>query len=486
MSFYFSATPVFTPQTYEEMVKPLDKYNTAYEKVESQLMDLQDKTQYWADRVQDSPVAKQMYEYYNTKLQQLSDDFAKGMTSGNRAKLVEMHKDYSKTMGALENQWKAKEAFIKERKDKGNDYIYGVYDNPNYVEGGNEPAYLDEVNLDMFANGRTPTTRGLNLDDYQKKVSTDMMLIAGSAPDKLGKSIKTEDGQRILHNITSGELTKDDVDEIGKLVTGIVNGEEFDPKTEKEKIYYYYANNLVDHINNTPYRYMSDENKEKILHTTREGLLAGIQRNRSQLDANANFESDASRATRALQSAQFQLSKDAAEREKTTIANVLGLDAKNRARNNSEANAATVDGSKFYWKDENTIVKVTENNGTKTETFIDANTGTYYEDGEIHSIMASKSKKTSTENNVNLAYFNEDGSLNTGKISTLFGGMIKENQTFTMDDAVKKIREMTGLPESYAEEIMNTINGNYNIHVVSDNKEDETAPGKNLYYTLNH
>lgn len=340
MSFYFSATPVFIPQTYEEMVKPLDKYNEAYEKVESQLVDLQDKTQYWADRVQDSPVAKQMYEYYNNKLQQLSDDFAKGMTSGNRAKLIEMHKDYSKTMGALENQWKAKEEFLKERKEKGNDYIYGVYDNPNYVEGGNEPAYLDEVNMDMFANGRKPINRGLNLDKYTKDIATDVSLFSESVDATLGKDIKTEDGQMILRNIKNGQLTQEDVLTISDIMKGLTDGS-INEKTFKEtederaKIYYTYAKILTDHINNDTYfPYMSADNKNKIMEATERGLFAGLQKNDGKLYNNANFLSDKDKWNKWVQSQQLAISRANANNENGVV-KLEGTDA---------------DGSTYYMK----------------------------------------------------------------------------------------------------------------------------------------
>lgn len=340
MSFYFSATPVFTPQTYEEMVKPLDKYNEAYEKVESQLVDLQDKTQYWADRVQDSPVAKQMYEYYNNKLQQLSDDFAKGMTSGNRAKLIEMHRDYSKTMGALENQWKAKEEFLKERKEKGNDYIYGVYENPNYVEGGDEPAYLDEVNMDMFANGRKPTTRGLNLDKYTKDIATDVSLFSDSVDATLGKDIKTEDGQMILRNIKNGQLTQEDVLTISDIMKGLTDGS-INEKTFKEtederaKIYYTYAKILTDHINNDTYfPYMSTDNRNKIMEATERGLFAGLQKNDGKLYNNAEYLSAKDKWNQWIQSQQLAISRANANNENGVV-KLEGTDA---------------DGSTYYMK----------------------------------------------------------------------------------------------------------------------------------------
>ena len=187
---------------------------------------------------------------------------------------------------------------------------------------------------------------------------------------------------------------------------------------------------------------MSEENKNKILHTTREGLLAGIQRNKSQLDANANFESDAQRAARNLQWAQFNLNKEAAEKEKTTIANILGLDAKNMNKNNSKETAVEArDGSKFYWKDTNTIVKI---DSSGKETLIDANSGNYLgEDGKIHNIAYKESKSsTSPQEAVLSNSYHTDGRINAdGKAyaNRLFESVVTPGEPFNFDKVLKDI-----------------------------------------------
>lgn len=105
-------TNSFKPLSFDEMVRPLQMYKEAYDKVEEQYADLSTQTEMWRDIANqtNSPEAYEMFKRYADQLQAITDDFATGMTLQNRSQLMNMRRRYAAEIVPIQ---KAKEAYDK-------------------------------------------------------------------------------------------------------------------------------------------------------------------------------------------------------------------------------------------------------------------------------------------------------------------------------------------------------------------------------------
>lgn len=87
----------FRPFSYDELVKPLMQYKEAYDKVEADYSNLAAQTEVWKNVVNQtqSPEAYAMYNKYATALNEITEDFSKGMTLQNRSQLLNMKRRYA-------------------------------------------------------------------------------------------------------------------------------------------------------------------------------------------------------------------------------------------------------------------------------------------------------------------------------------------------------------------------------------------------------
>lgn len=111
-------TSRFKPFTFDEMVKPLQNYKEAYDKVEEQYGELSEKTEMWKDIADktNSPEAYAMYKKYSDELRSVTDDFATGMTMQNRSQLLGMRRRYASEIIPIENAKKAFDKMIETRE----------------------------------------------------------------------------------------------------------------------------------------------------------------------------------------------------------------------------------------------------------------------------------------------------------------------------------------------------------------------------------
>lgn len=111
-------TSKFKPFTFDEMVKPLQNYKEAYDKVEEQYGALSEKTEMWKDIADktNSPEAYAMYKKYSDELQAITNDFATGMTMQNRSQLLGMRRRYAAEIIPIENAKKAFDKMIETRE----------------------------------------------------------------------------------------------------------------------------------------------------------------------------------------------------------------------------------------------------------------------------------------------------------------------------------------------------------------------------------
>lgn len=95
----------FRPFSYDELIKPMMQYKEAYDKVEADYSNLAAQTEQWKDIANQtqSPEAYAMYSKYSNDLNNIVDDFSKGMTLQNRSQLLNMKKRYASDIKPIEN-----------------------------------------------------------------------------------------------------------------------------------------------------------------------------------------------------------------------------------------------------------------------------------------------------------------------------------------------------------------------------------------------
>lgn len=95
----------FRPFSYDELIKPMLQYKEAYDKVEADYSNLAAQTEQWKDIANQtqSPEAYAMYKKYSNDLNNIVDDFSKGMTLQNRSQLLNMKKRYASDIKPIEN-----------------------------------------------------------------------------------------------------------------------------------------------------------------------------------------------------------------------------------------------------------------------------------------------------------------------------------------------------------------------------------------------
>jgi hypothetical protein len=95
----------FRPFSYDELIKPLVQYKETYDKVEADYSNLAAQTEQWKDIANQtqSPEAYAMYSKYANDLNNIVDDFSKGMTLQNRSQLLAMKRRYASDIKPIEN-----------------------------------------------------------------------------------------------------------------------------------------------------------------------------------------------------------------------------------------------------------------------------------------------------------------------------------------------------------------------------------------------
>lgn len=148
----------FRPFSYDELIKPMLQYKEAYDKVEADYSNLAAQTEQWKDIANQtqSPEAYAMYSRYANDLNNIVDDFSKGMTLQNRSQLLNMKKRYASDIEPIAKA----DAAMKEANDlrvkAGPDAIFEV----------------GEYNsLDQFLHGKKANNRYQSRDALTKRTA---------------------------------------------------------------------------------------------------------------------------------------------------------------------------------------------------------------------------------------------------------------------------------------------------------------------------
>lgn len=148
----------FRPFSYDELIKPMLQYKEAYDKAEADYSTLATQTEQWKDVANQtqSPEAYAMYNKYANDLNNVIDDFSKGMTFQNRSQLLNMKRRYASDIIPIAKA----DAALKEANDlrikAGPDAIFEV----------------GEYNsLDSFLHGKRANNRYQSRDAITKRTA---------------------------------------------------------------------------------------------------------------------------------------------------------------------------------------------------------------------------------------------------------------------------------------------------------------------------
>lgn len=148
----------FRPFSYDELIKPLMQYKEAYDKVEADYSNLAAQTEQWKDIANQtqSPEAYAMYSKYANDLNNIVNDFSKGMTLQNRSQLLAMKRRYASDIQPIARASEAMKEANDLRVKAGPDAIFEV----------------GEYNsLDQFLHGKTANNKYQSRDAITKRTA---------------------------------------------------------------------------------------------------------------------------------------------------------------------------------------------------------------------------------------------------------------------------------------------------------------------------
>lgn len=262
----------FRPFSYDELIKPLTQYKEAYDKVEADYSNLAAQTEQWKDIANQtqSPEAYAMYSKYANDLNNIVDDFSKGMTLQNRSQLLAMKRRYASDIQPIARASEAMKEANDLRIKAGPDAIFEV----------------GEYNsLDQFLHGRTANNRYQSRDALTKRTAamTEAAMASAMKDPEFQKAMG--DQYWLLTQHTGGSYED--------LKAAIANNAQAQNR---------FAEIKAQVMKDAGYDRYDTMGKQAIEDAINTGLYAGLDKPARSLQANQNFQSD-------YQKDQLQLSK---------------------------------------------------------------------------------------------------------------------------------------------------------------------------------
>ena len=204
---YLTIDSGFRPFTYEELVKPLQDYTEAYNKVEEQYATLAQQTEAWKNIAtqENSPEAYAMYKKYSDELNAVVSDFSRGMTAQNRSKLAGLKARYASEITPIANAYNAMQeankyretirakdgsaVFIKDRYNSIDDFLGGQQADNTFISG-------DEIQKNVTAR-----VLSQSYTDYNNLVN------AGINPDRAVQIVASGNNQSIADIISEEQMS---------------------------------------------------------------------------------------------------------------------------------------------------------------------------------------------------------------------------------------------------------------------------------------
>lgn len=270
----------FRPFSYDELIKPLMQYKEAYDKVEADYSNLAAQTEQWKDIANQtqSPEAYAMYSKYANDLNNIVDDFSKGMTLQNRSQLLAMKRRYASDIQPIARASEAMKEANDLRVKAGPDAIFEV----------------GEYNsLDQFLHGRTANNRYQSRDAITKRT-------AAMTEAAMASAMKDPEFQKAMGD-QYWMLTQHTGGSYEDLKAAIANNAQAQNR---------FAEIKAQVMKDAGYDRYDTMGKQAIEDAINTGLYAGLDKPARSFQANRNFQSDYQKAQ--LQLAKKQLSLSAA------------------------------------------------------------------------------------------------------------------------------------------------------------------------------
>ena len=281
----------FRPFSYDELIKPLVQYKEAYDKVEADYSNLAAQTEQWKDIANQtqSPEAYAMYSKYANDLNNIVDDFSKGMTLKNRSQLLAMKRRYASDIQPIARASEAMKEANDLRVKAGPDAIFEV----------------GEYNsLDQFLHGRTANNRYQSRDALTKRT-------AAMTEAAMASAMKDPEFQKAMGD-QYWMLTQHTGGSYEDLKAAIANNAQAQNR---------FAEIKAQVMKDAGYDRYDTMGKQAIEDAINTGLYAGLDKPARSFQANQNFQSD-------YQKAQLQLARNAdarAEKQLSLSAAGAGL-----------------------------------------------------------------------------------------------------------------------------------------------------------------
>lgn len=270
----------FRPFSYDELIKPLMQYKETYDKVEADYSNLAAQTEQWKDIANQtqSPEAYAMYSKYANDLNNIVDDFSKGMTLQNRSQLLAMKRRYASDIQPIARASEAMKEANDLRVKAGPDAIFEV----------------GEYNsLDQFLHGRTANNRYQSRDAITKRT-------AAMTEAAMASAMKDPEFQKAMGD-QYWMLTQHTGGSYEDLKAAIANNAQAQNR---------FAEIKAQVMKDAGYDRYDTMGKQAIEDAINTGLYAGLDKPARSFQANQNFQSDYQKAQ--LQLAKKQLSLSAA------------------------------------------------------------------------------------------------------------------------------------------------------------------------------
>ena len=262
----------FRPFSYDELIKPLVQYKETYDKVEADYSNLAAQTEQWKDIANQtqSPEAYAMYSKYANDLNNIVDDFSKGMTLQNRSQLLAMKRRYASDIQPIARASEAMKEANDLRVKAGPDAIFEV----------------GEYNsLDQFLHGRTANNRYQSRDAITKRT-------AAMTEAAMASAMKDPEFQKAMGD-QYWMLTQHTGGSYEDLKAAIANNAQAQNR---------FAEIKAQVMKDAGYDRYDTMGKQAIEDAINTGLYAGLDKPARSFQANQNFQSD-------YQKDQLQLSK---------------------------------------------------------------------------------------------------------------------------------------------------------------------------------
>ena len=345
----------FNPFTYEQLIKPLEDYTKAYKEVEEQYANLAKQTEEFRDVAtrENSPEAYAMFNRYATDLENVTDDFSRGMTLANRKQLLGLKRRYAKEITPIAKADAARQEALKYRREtraRDNSAIFKV----------------ENLSLDDFLHGRTVS------EDYVS--GKDILARTSAKAEALGKSLFSDPEFKEILNGQKYQITQQN-GMTPKMFYAVVNDQLDNPNISEALRTKLQGFRQIMNDELATVADWGEAARQQVLNSVTTGMYAGLAKPAYQFTENGEYINAAQRQSLANSQQQLALSREqfnyAKEKDKIatgTMPYYTSPDGKTKYYSNGKLQWTETQQSNGTWEQSNpTSVKSSSSSSTPTK-----------------------------------------------------------------------------------------------------------------------